>query len=293
MHPNRLVPALIGALALTLLGAPDASAQGAGVWGPASPLVAPVADVPIARRDVRGLLRSQLAERRAINLARFIAYREAGAFPRNHVRRGALNVFIDDEGHICAAANLMARDGLMGLVRATAARNNFLRLADVHDGALYEWMLSSGFTQEEIATIQEPYMYIEPEIPEEPMFEELEKERLQARFRQIEAELRRQTDASLETAVSRLMAYRSNHGVPVDAPVSADGRYSNPPIQPVTRPVVRPVIRPVVRPVGPVTRPVVRPVVRPVTRPVVQPVVQPVTVRVTVRDPLVWQPSAN
>ncbi|MEM9068591.1 MAG: hypothetical protein AAGE52_08800 [Myxococcota bacterium] len=222
-------------IVLLTFAASPAFAQGVGVWRPAQPVAipAPVAvpvatpvavpvAIPVAAQH-RAELRRQLAERRATNLARFVAYREAGEFPRNHDRPGMLNVFIDDEGHICAAANLMAHDGLLSLVQATASRDNFLQLATVQDGPLYRWMLASGFTHDEIATIQEPYAFIPEDIPEEPALEDLEKERLQIRFRQIEAQLLRNQERSLNTAVDALLAHRQAHGIPANSPVLATG----------------------------------------------------------------------
>ncbi|HUH03653.1 MAG TPA: hypothetical protein VML75_16775 [Kofleriaceae bacterium] len=101
-------------------------------------------------------LRTNLAARRALNLQRLHTYATAGVFPKNRHSDGPLNVFIDEDGHICAAANLIDLDGHGDLVRATAASNNFLVLRDVTSGPLMDWMLTSGFTQEEIALIQEP-----------------------------------------------------------------------------------------------------------------------------------------
>ena len=257
---------LLSLLFLAVL-AGTASAQGANVWQPAPgrPLVQP-APIPTTVAS-RAQLRAQLAQRRATNLARFVAYREAGEFPQNHVQPGMLNVFIDDEGHICAAANLMAQDGLLALVRRQAAADNFLRLVTVNDGALYRWMLASGFTQAEIDLIQEPYDYIpeEPFEPAPPQVEDAEVRRLQARFREIERTLVRNADRSLDQAVDTLMAYRRAKGIPQLAAIHAHGDSLPPVAQPIVRPVhVQPVV---VQPLA----------VRPVA-------VQPV------RDPLVWAP---
>jgi hypothetical protein len=183
-------------------------------------------------RATRARLLSQLRARRALNLQRFAAYHRAGVFPDNHVQPGMLNVFIDDEGHICAAANLIALDGLRNVVEDQAQTDNYIRLADVHSGALYEWMLMSGFTQEEIAEIQEPYAYIpdepfgdpEPIEPTQPTIlalEQQERERLQRRLLEVEGMLRRNARASLQTAVDRLIEYRIANGIALDAPVSA------------------------------------------------------------------------
>lgn len=187
----------------------------------------PGSDTPIAVRDARpasrgysareiAQLRRHLAARRQLMIRRLRAYGRAGIFPANHVEPGRLNIFIDADGHLCAAANLIARDGRRDLVDAQARSNNFVRLIDVHDGELYRWMLASGLTQEEIDAIQEPYMFtgsepIEPVEPTEPppvlvWNQQDEARRLQAHFRAIERQLTRNTRASLNAAVARYLA---------------------------------------------------------------------------------------
>ena len=261
---------LLSVLLLALLAA-TASAQSVAVWQPGNgptgrPLVTPV--VPDgAFVASRAELRAQLAERRALNLARFVAYREAGQFPQNHVQPGMLNVFIDDAGKICAAANLMAQDGMLAQVRAQAAADNYLKLVTLTDGPLYRWMLSSGFTQAEIDMIQEPYFYMDDELePPPPQVEDAEVRRLQARFREIEQTLIRNADRSLDAAVDALVAYRSTHGIAPLATIQAHGD-----ALPTPPPVIQPVY---VQPVH----------VQPT------PVPTPVYVSAAVRDPLVWAP---
>jgi hypothetical protein len=187
---------------LTSFVAVAAHADAPSVWP--SDSVDAVESRPVNRRA----LRRDLARRRALMIRRLAAYSRAGVFPDNHVQPGMLNVFIDDEGHICAAANLIARDGHRDLVEQQARENNFIRLADVHSGAIHDWMLRSGLTQEEIALIQEPYMYIPGDEPviEQRIDEEEEKRRLQAHFTSVLRELRRDTRRSLDIAVDRLIA---------------------------------------------------------------------------------------
>jgi len=80
-------------------------------------------------------------------------------------------------------------------------------LVEVHDGPLLAWMLRSGFTQEEIARIQEPYDYIEPVATPRDHQRELEEEKRRVRgvLLGVARELERDTDASLEVATDRLM----------------------------------------------------------------------------------------
>jgi hypothetical protein len=125
-----------------------------------------VQEVPSATVD-SDALRQELARRRSIHLEQLLAYANAGEFPANTVAGGPLNIFIDDDGHVCAAANLIKLDGHGALVKKTAKTDNYIVLASVNKGPLLDWMLTSGFTQEEIAQIQEPYMPITDIEPQE------------------------------------------------------------------------------------------------------------------------------
>lgn len=174
------------------------------VWVPEA--IEPVAAPPPVAPPDRAALRAMLAQRRRAHLAELRRYVAAGDFPVNSYAEGFLNVFQDEQGHLCAVANLIAHDGALELVRATAASTNFVRLADVHEGPLLDWMLASGFTQEEIARIQEPYMEIGIERPlglRERL--EREKQRLRRVLRRVIGQLGRDTRRSLDVAVDRLI----------------------------------------------------------------------------------------
>jgi hypothetical protein len=192
-----------GALALAVLDAPLPS-----IDTPSGE--APQMD-PREVEEMRSAIRRDLARRRRINLARFREYVGREVYPVNSYQPGYMNVFIDEEGHICAAATIMTMDGFGELVQRQAVEDNFVRLGEVRDGALYEWILASGFTQEEIATIQEPFFV--PALEPEPVFSpeqlrEQEKIRLRARYGEILSELRQGRDASLDLATDRLLAHR-------------------------------------------------------------------------------------
>lgn len=168
---------------------------------------------PIDRASVR----VTLARARAQHLRQLRAYARAEQFPVNDLSPGMLNILVDDAGHICAAANLIALDGGIDLVRATAAADNFVRFANVHDGAVYEWMLSSGFTQEEIDQIQEPYAFIGEDEPMGPSLEEqrrIERTRVRDVLLSVAHALSSNTEQSLEVATDRLIAYRATHEHP-------------------------------------------------------------------------------
>jgi hypothetical protein len=153
----------------------------------------------------RAAVKAALAKQRAINLAAFRAYQDTGLFPHNFVKGGALNVWLDQEGHLCAAATLIANTN-PDLAMSVAPINDFIRLADVKDGALMDWMLTSGFTQEEIVAIQEPFMgKMEPDVQPDPR-RLAEDARLMKRYAQVTQQLVKARKVSLERAVDRLMA---------------------------------------------------------------------------------------
>jgi hypothetical protein len=131
-------------------------------------------------------------------------------------------MFRDDDGRLCAVANLIHADGRDDLVDDVAAHDNDLQIADVHDGPLYDWVLDSGLTQEELARIQLPIRRIRgrampladaswrpsaarkeaPAAAAAPTEAEVRAE-LQTRLAQVEAELRATTEGSLDVATMR------------------------------------------------------------------------------------------
>ena len=146
--------------------------------------------------------RSALAARRKINIERLHDYAQRGVFPRNDQKPGKANIFIDEVGTHCAVANLMSLSGNEDLVQGSAKRDNFIRLADVKDGALFDWIAQSGFTQEEVALIQEPYMFQKP--PGDLSMQQSEQKRLREHFAKVDAQLRADTDKSIDTAIARM-----------------------------------------------------------------------------------------
>lgn len=171
----------------------------------------------------RVAVRAKLADARAANLARFRAYQRKGVFPSNTFAPGKLNVWRDDAGHLCAAATIINASGQTALVNRVAEQNNFIRLADVSDGPLMDWILTSGFTQAEIAAIQEPFMDVgrapinvepdplpEPEPEPVPVIDiakrKAEDQRLRGVYRTVTSRLVRDRNSSLDVATDRLMA---------------------------------------------------------------------------------------
>lgn len=162
------------------------------------------ADPPRPQED----LRATLAKNRARHLDQLHDYWMAGAFPKNEVSSVITNIFRDSEGHLCAVANMIQKDGGNdALIDETARAHNTIRLADVSAGPLYDWILTSGFTQEEIAMIQVPYM------SPQRMSEEAERGRLVERLSAVEARLRDDTAQSLTVAMQRYERARGEGSV--------------------------------------------------------------------------------
>ena len=150
----------------------------------------------------RATVRAKLAANRKANLARFRAYQQAGVFPVNSFEDRKLNVWMDADGHICAAATIIKASGQDELVQRVAEQTNFIRLADVRQGPLMDWILTSGLTQEEIAAIQEPFMF-QPRV--DPKLARAETSRLLKRYKQVDAMIVRGASRSLDLAAKRLL----------------------------------------------------------------------------------------
>jgi hypothetical protein len=171
----------------------------------------------------RAAIRAKLAQNRAANLARFRVYQKKGVFPNNTYTDGKLNVWLDEYGNLCAAATIIKLSGQDDLVQRTADQSNFIRLADVTQGPLMDWILTSGLTQDEIAAIQEPMMpvvmnpgvepAVEPAV--EPMPEpivvdgrmrRIENRRLIQKYKQVDAQIVKARNKSLDAATDRLLS---------------------------------------------------------------------------------------
>jgi hypothetical protein len=170
---------------------------------------------PDVRLD-RATLAAALIQIRKANLAAFRAYQNNGVFPSNSFKPGRLNVWRDADGHLCAAATIIKMSGHDDLVDRVAEQSNFIRLAEVRQGPLMDWILTSGFTQEEIAAIQEPFMpvvrkpVVEPPTPilVDAKLRKAEDARLRAKYRQVERMLVANEKRSIEVAVDRLMKHQ-------------------------------------------------------------------------------------
>jgi len=162
----------------------------------------------------RAQVRAKLAAARTANLARFRAYQNAGSFPSNTYTPGMANVWLDEDGKFCAAATIIRMSGKTTLVDQVAQQTNFIKLGDVTQGPLMDWILTSGMTQGEIAAIQEPFMRVTDD-PGEPSWQaprtvdngmrNREDARLRAKYKQVEAQIVKNAALSLDAATDRLM----------------------------------------------------------------------------------------
>jgi hypothetical protein len=192
---------------------PPAEKAFAGVQDRADVMPPSATQLRIAPRRTpdRAAVRAALAKARATNLASFRVYQKKGIFPNNTFTPGKLNVWLDTSGNFCAAATLIKMSGNDDLVNKVAEQNNFIRLADVRQGALMDWILTSGLTQDEIAAIQEPFMGVfEPEEPAQPILvdaklRKAEDARLRAKYRAVDKMIVKNTKKSLDAATDRLM----------------------------------------------------------------------------------------
>jgi hypothetical protein len=187
-------------VAFGLLTTPAVASSSANDPVPVSAVAAmpmPVRELPPTKAEVIKALK----ERRAKNLKSFIAYHKGGVYPHNSFRRGPLNVWMDAEGHLCAAATMIDKDGKHDLVEQTATTNPNIRLLDVTRGELLDWILTSGFTIEEIDRIQAPQI-----MPDEWMLDyRAEDAKLAAGYLRTEKALVKNQKASLELAAKRLL----------------------------------------------------------------------------------------
>ena len=183
----------------------------------ASDVWTPPADLRIAPRRTpdRATVRAALAKARATNLAAFRVYQKKGVFPSNTFTDGKLNVWLDTDGNFCAAATIIKMSGMDALVNKVAEQNNFIRLADVRQGPLMDWILTSGLTQDEIAAIQEPFMPVvdDPVMePSQPILvdanlRKAEDARLRAKYKMVDRMIAKNAKKSLDLATDRLMKH--------------------------------------------------------------------------------------
>jgi hypothetical protein len=233
--PRSLIARTTTALAVVASFATVASAEVVRVPAAAPPAPLPVADHahfaqpphafkadridPIDRDEpaplTRDGVREALLRARHRNLAAFHVYATAGIYPSNVYTPGALNVWRDQDGHFCAAATIIRNSGAIELTDRVADQNNFIRLADVTQGPLMDWILTSGFTQDEIVAIQKPFEPVvekpvvapEQHLAIDAKLRAAETARLKKVYAQVEHQLAANENKSIERAVDQLMKH--------------------------------------------------------------------------------------
>ena len=149
-------------------------------------------------------LREKLGAQREMMIQRLRAYWTAGDFVQNPDPSGGPGHFIlDARGKPCPLASIILRSGRGDLVEEAARKNNNVKVVDLRDGPIVEWILQSGLTQEECILIQQPSLSGKEAAP---IVREVEQRRLSSDLTGVERTLRDATERSLTLAVKRLMA---------------------------------------------------------------------------------------
>jgi len=147
---------------------------------------------------------AELTARRAQMIDWLRDYYELGEYPTDAAGK-PISVFKDAQGVRCPMAALIYRSGHGDLVDTVAALNNELRLADVKDGPLHDWMAQSGLTIEEIAMVQGAmeidYSWMRVEANEQTI---LAQGQVRGRLETAVTALAGATNHSVEVAAKRL-----------------------------------------------------------------------------------------
>jgi hypothetical protein len=107
-------------------------------------------------RDLSGMPEELRAERER-NLQRLLEYRERGIFPVNYDHPDRiLPCFIDSTGAICAAGYLIEKSAGRAFAEQINREYKYATVAEMNSPAIDRWIARSGFSREEIATIQRP-----------------------------------------------------------------------------------------------------------------------------------------
>jgi hypothetical protein len=158
--------------------------------------------VEVSTQLDRAQVRAKLAERRAVMLDRFVAYREGRVYPiigGTGTKRPS-HTWFDDAGNLCAAATLISGDWGRDSTMKVGKEQRHLVLAKVTKGELADWMLTSGLAHHELVAIQVPPMDTGGVMPAAP-----EVERLYTMYVDVERQLRALSDDNLDLATDRLM----------------------------------------------------------------------------------------
>ncbi len=107
----------------------------------------------------RPATRPELAENRAKLLAHFADYIAKGTTPKNAHLPWRTPVFIDDEGTICAVGYLIEQSAGRPVAEKIARGHRYAYLEEIVEAMpeVKQWVAQSGFTLEELASIQPGY----------------------------------------------------------------------------------------------------------------------------------------
>ena len=136
-----------------------------------------------------------LAARRQRQLARLHQYTARQKFPQNtDFPEKLVPYFVDHAGTPCAVGHLMLEDGQESTVANIHEQCNHVRIRDVDQGPLVEWIIYSGLTHAECALIQPSYARIGDYRKGRQW--QSENERLLEHFALVEQTLRQQSARS-------------------------------------------------------------------------------------------------
>ena len=162
---------------------------------------------PPPRRD---RVKKALGAQRKKHLAALRAYRKRAVFAHDLDRSGEVYVWKDADGHLDAVAALMAGDGKneAAIVDAVAPQYVGVHLIDSTYGDVYDWILTSGFTTDEIDRLQRPHTRPTVVVTGDDGWRTDEDARLATSYGAVEAYLREHTDDGLDAATDALIASR-------------------------------------------------------------------------------------
>lgn len=193
---------LVGILLLMAIG-PQAEAK--------SLETVALSELPAASAPPKCGLAEKYEELNSLRLRRIAdleAYAAAGNFPVNSTNVDMTPVFVDENDTPCAVGHLMRCSGATELVGDIAAGNNLVKLHEVKDGPVVEWIKHSGLTKEECELIQPSYEGWPDREPRRPIdvvdTRESGIKHIRARLEAVARKLRKDTAASMELALSRV-----------------------------------------------------------------------------------------
>jgi hypothetical protein len=170
----------------------------------------------------RAKLKAKLIERRKQTVKNFLAYRDARVYPINTVLEGGYqHVWLDENGHLCAAATLVSKDWGREIAIRIGKTDNQLKIADA-TGELADWILTSGLTRAELVAIQVPGFQDQVNLRTN------ENARLYAIYVDVERQINSLWDKNLDLAVDELIKRPDLARGLLDGRIAGPGRFAKP-----------------------------------------------------------------